>query len=476
MRQKPYTFDEITERGLLLFRYRRGSHMYGTNLTTSDDDEGGVYIIPKEEILGLRFKDEDYDECCYQPQISDKKNDKTWYEFGRYISLLVEQNATILESLFVPDEYVIYEHPMFKAFRNKFANEFVTKQCFKSFGSYANTQVKRSQGENKYVMWKANGFKRLQPLDFCYVMKHQGTQNIKDWLDERGLHQEYCGLVHLQNMTQQYALFYDWGSHFLNEPVDYQEDTANGIKYVDLGAMSERKDINFILDHVAKTHDPHMMDTWLISNSTPKHYRGIVSVDGNSNDVRVSSIPDKDAVPLIQMSFNLNGYQSHCREWRGYEAWDKNHNQARYDNDMEYWQSGDPEWEYDAKNMYHNFRLMAMCKEIALGMGVHPNRRGIDADFLKDVRTRKYKFSELNAINERMTKERNEAITNSKIKDCVDVAYADAILKGFRSVFDPYMDVHSVDYADALLEYIKCFRKPKTQINLDSIKESAQNG
>ena len=37
------TFKDIEERGLLLYRYVRGSQAYGTNTPESDQDEGGIY-------------------------------------------------------------------------------------------------------------------------------------------------------------------------------------------------------------------------------------------------------------------------------------------------------------------------------------------------------------------------------------------------------------------------------------------------
>ena len=41
---KKYTFDDIREKGLLLYEYVRGSHAYGLDLPTSDVDTGGIYM------------------------------------------------------------------------------------------------------------------------------------------------------------------------------------------------------------------------------------------------------------------------------------------------------------------------------------------------------------------------------------------------------------------------------------------------
>lgn len=49
------TFDSIKEKGLLIYRYIRGSHAYGLEKPdgTSDVDEGAIYIAPIEETLGM---------------------------------------------------------------------------------------------------------------------------------------------------------------------------------------------------------------------------------------------------------------------------------------------------------------------------------------------------------------------------------------------------------------------------------------
>ena len=46
-------FKDIEEKGLLLYKYIRGSHVYGTNTETSDIDEGGIYICPNDQLLDL---------------------------------------------------------------------------------------------------------------------------------------------------------------------------------------------------------------------------------------------------------------------------------------------------------------------------------------------------------------------------------------------------------------------------------------
>ena len=94
-------FKDIEEKGLLLYKYIRGSHVYGTNTETSDIDEGGIYICPNDQLLDLGFD--------YQNEVCDEKHDTCWWEIGKFMKLLLSSNPTVLEALFVPDDKVLYE-------------------------------------------------------------------------------------------------------------------------------------------------------------------------------------------------------------------------------------------------------------------------------------------------------------------------------------------------------------------------------
>lgn len=140
MDYKNLTFENIEKNNLLLYRYIRGSQCQGTATEKSDIDEGGVYICPPEQLLDLGYN--------YQEQISNNTNDIVWYEFNKYIKLLLSSNPTILESLFIDDKFVIYEHPIITELK-KHKYEFITKQCFKSFIGYSYEQINKAQGLNK---------------------------------------------------------------------------------------------------------------------------------------------------------------------------------------------------------------------------------------------------------------------------------------------------------------------------------------
>ena len=150
-------FDSIREEKLLLFEYIRGSHAYGLNIETSDVDTSAIYVCPTDALLGIGDD--------YTDMVSDEKGDTTWYELGKFMSMLAKRNPTVLEALFVDEKFIKYEHPLFSELR-KHRQEFVTKDCFNAFIGYALDQIRKARGLNKKIVMQPIK-EHLQPIDFC---------------------------------------------------------------------------------------------------------------------------------------------------------------------------------------------------------------------------------------------------------------------------------------------------------------------
>lgn len=402
-------------RGEILYEYVRGSHLYSTNVETSDEDFGGIYIMPNDALLGLGLD--------YQNEIKDATNDKCIWELGRFLELALSSNPTVLEALFVPDDKVVYEHPTIKELR-KHRNDFISKKCFAPFGGYAVSQIKKAQGQNKKIHWDMENMTRKTVLDFCYTSHNQGSINIQDWLKENHLDHRYCGLVNIPNRPGIYGLYYDWAAYFHFENIDWYR--------VDFGTEGVNRPFNKFL-----TFDDAMIIQDRIKNKLFYGYKGIVEPDdvSRSNTVRLSSIP-KGELPICEISYNSNGYASHCKKWKEYEEWRQKRNKARYESNLEGERSDNPDLKYDSKNMMHCFRLMAMAKEIAEGKGVILDRTGIDREFLLDVRNRKYGYSELQEKMLQLKDVMDKAIENSTIKDDIDPKMVNDLLLNARKQFN----------------------------------------
>lgn len=317
------TFEKIRQDGLLLFEYVRGSKLYHTDTPDSDTDTGGVFISPP-----------DFDFSIVE-EVADERNDTKWWELGKFMKMAMSSNPAVLEAFFVPDDLVLYEHPLFKEIR-KHGPEFVTKACFKPFGSYAVEQIKKARGQNKKIHWDIENMQRKTPLDFCYTFNgEQGSTNIQKWLENNGLRQDCCGLVNLANMPTCYLVYYDFAQHL----------KLSG------RAMEDEIHDDTVFYHFAKSHFEQTgpIDDYELKFMTGiplGDHCGIINNEGTSNTVRLCST-QKGETPICIMSYNADGYGSHCRKYKEYMEWKQKRNKARYESNMEGEKSGDPEMKYD---------------------------------------------------------------------------------------------------------------------------------
>lgn len=380
------TFENIEKNNLLLFKYIRGSYAYGLNTETSDIDEGGVFIAPKDIINGLSEN--------YVSQVSDERHDTVWYEVGRYLELLTKSNPTMLESLFVPDRCILYKHPVMNKILEK-RDMFITKDAVKSIFGYAKSQIEKARGLNKKIVNPIT--ERKMPIDFCYTFVYQGSEPISQFLKNNGLKQIYCGLNHIPNMNQMYGVFYDYAQHIRMEWKTAEEFADDVDFYVDFcfnDWTSERHHRVFpimdflIYDCYFNEYSDDRYDDLIniYSNLKPKGYHGIQKEDGTSTYVHLDSIVKGDD-PICYMSYNDDGFQTHCRQYKEYQEWVNKRNPQRY---LE-----NKDKNFDRKNMTHCIRLITMAIEMLDGKGFLVDRTNIDKEFLMNVRTGNATYDEL---------------------------------------------------------------------------------
>jgi hypothetical protein len=307
------TIDDLKAQNLLLFESISGSKAYGLDTDTSDTDIRGVFVLPQDDYYGLQ----------HVTQISNERNDVVYYELGRFVELLAKNNPNMLEMLCMPDDCVLFHHPLF----NRFTPElFLSRLCQATFAGYALTQVKKAKGLNKKIVNPVEP-QRKSVLDFCYVVQGQGSVPLLHFLKTKGLRQEDCGLAKIPHMPELFGLFHQPGQAF----------------------------------------------------------RGVMHSE-NANDISLSSIP-QDLDPVAVMSFNKNGYSTYCKEYKEYWEWVEKRNDARYQNTLSHGKN------YDAKNLMHTFRLLAMAEEIAREGQIRVRRP--DRDFLWQVRSGTFDYEEL---------------------------------------------------------------------------------
>ena len=370
----------------------RGSHAYGTNIETSDTDYAGVFIQSQEDIFGFNYKE----------QINDDKNDTVIYEIKRFLQLLASNNPTVLELLNTPEDCIIYKDPIFDlVLENR--DKFITKVCAKSFGGYGKMQIQKAKGQNKKQNWEKDKVTRKDVLDFVYVIEGSKSIPWKKWNGdsiERYIYDEkFCGVVNVPNARDVYAVYFDERAALCHSEV-YSEEYRNKLK-------QELKEKGYPMG---------------------LGYKGLVKTGegenvAESNALRLSSIP-KGETPICNIVYNKDGYSEHCKDYKSYEDWLANKNDARWVDVKSHGQK------IDGKNMMHSRRLMDMAREIALGLGINVRRE--NAQELIDIRKGKIDLQTL--INQVETEiiEIDELFKNSNLPDSVDEKIVNNLLIKIR--------------------------------------------
>lgn len=408
-------FDTIKNNGRLMYHILRGSHLYNLATEKSDEDYAGIFLCEPKELLGLGFD--------YVDQVSDAKHDNTWYEIGTYLKLLLKSNPTVMEYLFAPKDKIVGDvHPLFiPILENR--NEFISKQLFNPLFGYAKQQLKKCSGYNKMCNWEKDRVDRKTPFDFCYTFKNQGSTKFLNWLDNNGLKQKYCGLVNTPNMHDVYSVFYDFGNHFENENVTFEQLENEYKNNFGLGKFiveffnlkSEDNGGEYFAETMSNLYN------WM-NQQKPIGYKGIMGEDGKSTSLRLSSV-EKDVMPICHMSYNESGYVKHCIDYKNYQTWLKERNPVRFESNLNK--------NYDAKNVSHMVRLIHMGIELAKGEGFNVVRTW-DRDFILKIKNHGFEFDEIMNYVESKTEEFNKAIETSTLKENIDVDFVNDLLIDIR--------------------------------------------
>ena len=140
----------------VIFRGIAGSRAYGTATPESDTDIRGVFVVPSAEYVRLTPPPR---------QVSDERNDRTYYSLLRFCELASEANPTALEMLFLPEDCILFEAPAFRILRDNRA-AFISRRAVDSHLGYAVSQIKKARGCNKRV-WNPWPEEPPAPEDYC---------------------------------------------------------------------------------------------------------------------------------------------------------------------------------------------------------------------------------------------------------------------------------------------------------------------
>ena len=258
------TIEELKKSGSIIFECISGSKAYGLATSNSDTDIRGVFILPKEQFYSLD----------YVGQINNETNDEAYYELRKFIELCAKNNPNILEMLNIPNECILYKHPLFDEIKKEI---FLSKLCKNTFANYAFTQIKKARGLNKKIINPVDK-KRKSVEDFCVIRIEKKSNSLADFLSENNLKSEFCGLVKITNIKDCYNLFY-------NENESYQGISRANANEVCLSSVPKEENpialLYFNLDGYS-TYCKRYKEYWSwVEKRNNERYKSNISHDKN---------------------------------------------------------------------------------------------------------------------------------------------------------------------------------------------------
>ncbi len=126
----------------LISAFLTGSHLYGTNTPDSDVDTRGVFVLPKDYMLGF-FK------YCFK--VEDKVTDTVYHEMKSFFKFALKCNPNIIEFLFIPSEQMINSSPEWEMIVEN-RDLFLSNKVKNTFSGYAFAQMKRIKHHRAWLL------------------------------------------------------------------------------------------------------------------------------------------------------------------------------------------------------------------------------------------------------------------------------------------------------------------------------------
>lgn len=343
------------DRSRLLFETVVGSHAYGTAHEESDIDLRGVFIEPTVDLLTLGSLPE---------QFSDERGDEVYYSLRRFLDLALGANPNIIELLFMPEDCVRFVDPAFSQVLES-RNLFVTKEAYRSHVGYAQAQIRKARGQNKWI-------NNPQPK-------------------ETPSPEESCWFIPLS--APEGAMPY--------RPISLSDSG------IDLGECHA----------AALEHAPNLYRIYNYGKSARGVFRG--------GKVVCEPIPieDEHARCMGLLIFNEQAHEKALRDHRNYWTWRANRNDRRWQTQ----ESG--QLDYDAKNVMHMFRLMLSAESILTTGRPLVRFSGEKLEFLLSVLHGRFAYDELIQRSEELANHLDELHRESVLPETPDRAKANTLLR-----------------------------------------------
>ncbi|MGQ4893505.1 MAG: DNA polymerase beta superfamily protein [Candidatus Njordarchaeia archaeon] len=407
---------EVEKQNLLIMKCIAGSHMYGTNTPTSDEDLRGIFIVPPETWL-------DMTPPVYE--VSENNQDKKYYELRRFLDLIQSANPSLIELLYVPEDCLLYKHPVYKLLREN-ASIFITKKCYYSYSSYAFAQIKKARGKNKKV------------------------HRVEDYVNEKGLEE-------LRKLLVQYKISKEFISQmFCKNLLKYLEKRFNLQNFLDYSCqksfeemkeiIDEYENINYMLKpskwdfvyEVSPNPEPFLREYLEEVDVTPVNhlsniYKLYIKGKGffRNGQIVPANIPKEREIEDYDglAYFNQQAYEKAVSEYKSFWEWMANRNENRWV-DQENKQT-----DFDTKNMCHTIRLLFEAEHIFVEGRPRVRLEREQLQFLKDIRANRYSYEYLLKFAVEKLEKLQDLFSNSSLPEKVSFKKVNELYKEMNQRF-----------------------------------------
>jgi predicted nucleotidyltransferase/uncharacterized protein YlaN (UPF0358 family) len=350
------TKEEIEKN--LIFLFIRGSHAYGLNTETSDEDFGGVCLPTKNVIYGIeKFEQDDTD------WFDEKgtKLDKVIYNLTKAVTLMTDCNPNMLDFLYAPERVIKFTTPQWQKFVD-IKDEFLCIKVRWSFQGYALSQLRRLESHRGYLL---NPPKK-EPMRTDYG------------LSERSIFPEtQCEVI-------------------ARLSTDYVKEEERDNFYSEMTQMFDKEGALVFKKYIPKEFYMVAIDDF---KKRQKEFLHMMS------SISTRFLKDE----LIDVAQNELRYLSARYNWKRYKDWQKSRNIKRSEMEKK---AG-----FDCKHAVHLYRLLKMCKEIMQGKSVLVDRTNIDKDYLMEIRNGNVPFEKVLSDAEQLNKEIDVLYKNCKLPE-----------------------------------------------------------
>jgi hypothetical protein len=349
------TFDTLRAHPAhILLETVAGSQAYGTAHAQSDVDLRGVYVLPRDAYLAL---------TAPIPQVSDARSDVVFYSLRRFLELAGDSNPTALEMLYSPQDCIRQITSCAQPLLEQ-RNHFVTRRAVQGFLSFAQVQIKKAQGRNKWI-------NRPQPETppekeaFCWFIPRSPAPDAMPCrpipLDKTDVRLAECHAASLEHVPDTFRLY-----HF------------------GPGARGVFRDGNLVCESISRE--------------------------------------DEDSRCIGMLVYNRGAYEVALRDHHHYWIWRRERNETRWLSQ----ESG--ALDYDAKNMMHTFRLLFSSAHMLAEGSPLVRVEGEQRAFLLAVRQGDFTYEDLAAQAEERVADIESKLASTTLPEAPQPRAADSLL------------------------------------------------